>query len=460
MTPEEKYHSDRWFVFQKIRERELYAPDKNGIDYYLEITPFSKFEEHPPSAQINILKQLVGEGAIEIIHEENKTGYGAYYLFVLQIKRPRFDELYRHEENFRKEKVKVTTPANPPVNAENSDEIKSQPNGQIANRAEKKKLCVLEKLKEEHDLTPKTAVRTHVYFGYSHVRPAGEAWLYEQKLLTWIQECNLSDRLELENILAIFQQEGLVSKFIYSEQEGNLKIQFPEEFEGWYDKYKKKNVILPPPLSDNFDTTRRAHTVAIKKELEKEDLIKEVISRIPNKKFGSDENPLHIVIKDVKKDIGIRGFEEKVVLQKPKNKLIQLRNFPSDLRWEEISIQFLNEHEVIIKARNETLQTIYEAMGFQDEKRKLPNKQWQFLRLLALKKGEISWESNHNLPLKQINSIKKQKQLLTEALKAYFQISNDEPFHDYKTEKAYKIKLTLTPEPELKGIDEREVYDE
>lgn len=177
-------------------------------------------------------------------------------------------------------------------------------------------------------------------------------------------------------------------------------------------------------------------------------------------KNGEIKEPLHIVIDEVKKDIGIRGFEEKVVLQKPKNKRIRLRNFPPDLRWEEISIQFLNEHEIIIRARNETLQTTYEAMGFQDEKRKLPNKQWQFLRLLALKNGEISWESNQNLPLKQINSIKKQKQLLTEALKAYFQISDDEPFHDYKTEKAYRIKLTLTPEPELKDIDEREVYDE
>ena len=102
MTPEEKYHSDRWFMLQKIRERELYAPDKNRIDYYLEITPFSKFEEHPPSVQINILKQLWGEKAIEILHEENKTGYGAYYLFTLRIKRPKFDELYRSEENFKK----------------------------------------------------------------------------------------------------------------------------------------------------------------------------------------------------------------------------------------------------------------------------------------------------------------------------------------------------------------------
>ena len=39
-----------------------------------------------------------------------------------------------------------------------------------------------------------------------------------------------------------------------------------------------------------------------------------------------------------------------------------------------------------------------------------------------------------NLSLQQINSIKKQKQLLTENLKAYFQIYNDEPFYDYKKE--------------------------
>jgi len=172
------------------------------------------------------------------------------------------------------------------------------------------------------------------------------------------------------------------------------------------------------------------------------------------------KEPLHIVIDEVKKDIGIRGFEEKVVLQKPKNKKIQLRKFPAGLRWEEISIQFLNEHEVIVKAKNETLQTTYEAIGFQDETKKLPNKQWQFLRLLALKNGEVSWENNQSLPLKQINSIKKQKQLLTEALKAYFQIYDSEPFQDYKTEKAYRIKITLTPEPELKDINEREVYDE
>lgn len=54
---------------------------------------------------------------------------------------------------------------------------------------------------------------------------------------------------------------------------------------------------------------------------------------------------------------------------------------------------------------------------------------------------------------------KKQKQLLSEALKAYFQIS-DNPFHDYKNEKAYRIKLNLIPEPESKSINEQKVFDD
>jgi|GEM_PF-3079808 hypothetical protein len=152
-------------------------------------------------------------------------------------------------------------------------------------------------------------------------------------------------------------------------------------------------------------------------------------------------------------ELQIKGFEERVILQKPKNKRVQLMKFPPDLKWGEITIKFLNQQEVIIKFRDETLQATYETMGFQDEKRKLPNKQWDFLCLLAIKNGELSWDNNQELPIKQINSIKKQKQLLADALKAYFQINSDEPFHDYKKEKAYRIKLNLIPEPEAKDID-------
>jgi hypothetical protein len=42
--------------------------------------------------------------------------------------------------------------------------------------------------------------------------------------------------------------------------------------------------------------------------------------------------PLHIIIDDIKKEVGVKGFQEKVVLQKPKNKRIRLIDFPKDLK--------------------------------------------------------------------------------------------------------------------------------
>lgn len=236
---------------------------------------------------------------------------------------------------------------------------------------------------------------------------------------------------------------------VYKEQEKELSWQRirPEmnamygDIEELYQEVSGSDVLAEPDKQEKLNKIQLSLSVLKKKR----EIAKKMVRRRHN---GTQAVGATAKIEITKlPELQIKGFEEKVVLQKPKNKRIQLHKFPSDLRWEEISIRFLNEQEVIIKARNETLQTTYEAMGFQDEKRKLPNRQWQLLQLLSLKNGEISWESNQDLPLKQIQAIKKQKQLLTETLKAYFQINTNEPFHDYKTEKAYRIKLILIPEP-------------
>ena len=262
----------------------------------------------------------------------------------------------------------------------------------------------------------------------------------------------------LEYIAALFNQfenEILVIKFneIKDPNVNVLRTLLALESEGFFtikelrnDKKEwtdKDNIYIKIQLVKSKIPTIKKCLSAPKKE--KSD-IKKAIDSEPT---SQTREPLHVVIDEVKTDIGIRGFEEKVVLPKPKNKKIQLRKFPSDLRWEEISIQFLNEHEVIIKPRNETFQSTYELMGFQDGKRKLPNKQWIFLRLLATKNGELSWENNNTMTLKKINAAKKQKQLLADSLKAFFQIGDD-PFEDYRKEKAYKIKINLILEADPK----------
>lgn len=159
-------------------------------------------------------------------------------------------------------------------------------------------------------------------------------------------------------------------------------------------------------------------------------------------------------------ELKIKGFEENVVLPKPKSKKIQLRKLPADTKWHDVEINFVDEQEVIVRAKNKTWHTTYEEMGFQDERKKLPNKQWMLLRLLASKNGELSWSNNQNLSQQWVEAVKKQKQLLGEALKAYFQI-DDDPFYPYKQEKSYKIKAVLVPERDLASRpNERDVYEE
>ena len=149
--------------------------------------------------------------------------------------------------------------------------------------------------------------------------------------------------------------------------------------------------------------------------------------------------------------VEIKGLEKEITLKRGKKTKI-LTNFPKDTKWSDIIIKFLNNEEVIITAKELRKQTNYEEMGFEDEKKKSPNKQWDFLKLLAIKNHTISWENNYDLSIKNIWRAKKQKQLLAESLKAYFQI-NDDPFFDYKKEKAYKIKINLIPES-VYGNDE------
>jgi len=144
-------------------------------------------------------------------------------------------------------------------------------------------------------------------------------------------------------------------------------------------------------------------------------------------------------------ELEIRGLQEKTILRKSKNSEIALQQFPKDLKWEDITIQFFNGQDVMVKAKNKVINANFETMGFMDEKRKLPNKQWELLIALSKRNGEMSWQNNKNLSQKDIDAIKKRKQNLSDTLKTYFQISDD-PFSDYNKEKMYKIKINLIPE--------------
>jgi len=112
------------------------------------------------------------------------------------------------------------------------------------------------------------------------------------------------------------------------------------------------------------------------------------------------------------------------------------------LRWEALTIQFLDGNNARISAENiKTPATVhYKEMGFEDARDRKPNQQWEFLKLLAMRGGEFSWDDSEAKDI-----LKKKKQLLSKTLRNHFGIKGD-PFYPYKENNSYHIKINLTPE--------------
>ncbi len=155
-----------------------------------------------------------------------------------------------------------------------------------------------------------------------------------------------------------------------------------------------------------------------------------------------------------------KNFKEEASITKSKKKKFVLFEFPSNTKWENITIKFISNHDVVITIKNKNYPANYEVMGFEDEKSKKPDVQWNLLRLLSYRK-EVSWSNNSDLSIKKINAIKHQKKSLSDSLKLFFQINNN-PFYNWNTVKAYKTKINLIPQPEVEKdeLNVGEYFDE
>ena len=103
-------------------------------------------------------------------------------------------------------------------------------------------------------------------------------------------------------------------------------------------------------------------------------------------------------------------------------------------------MRFFDGHNIRISARDATTTVDFKQMGFEDGRTRNPNHQWHLLVLFAKGGGRLSWENSE-----ASDNLKKRKQLLSNTLKAFFQI-DDDPFHRYRDENAYRIKFALKDE--------------
>ncbi len=134
----------------------------------------------------------------------------------------------------------------------------------------------------------------------------------------------------------------------------------------------------------------------------------------------------------------------------PSIKKISPLELPSDTKWGDVRTRFISSQFVLIEIPKYKVQlhADYHDMGMWDARSGKPNAQWSIFKGLAQYGGEISWETPIAHP-----RVKKQKQLLSNALKRYFNIAGD-PFFIYHKEKAYRLKMILLPEESLAEKDE------
>jgi len=120
-------------------------------------------------------------------------------------------------------------------------------------------------------------------------------------------------------------------------------------------------------------------------------------------------------------------------------KSIERFPFSSGLAWSEVTIEFISDDEIRIRARDQLKTYHYAQIGFWNEKTGNPIKLWEFLLLLALDE-EISWDTNISSDMS--THAKSYVYQLRKRLKEIMRI-DDDPFADYRKVKAYRPRFTL-----------------
>lgn len=155
--------------------------------------------------------------------------------------------------------------------------------------------------------------------------------------------------------------------------------------------------------------------------------------------------------------------QDKTATPSPKmeKRIESIIKLPKGTAWKDLELRFKDIHTITIFHKGEILSIQdYERMGFGtgNTRDKKPNKSWTFLHLLAV----IAGYEKYKTPVKSLflNPLETSeagcdqiKGRLSEKLKRAFGISND-PFHPYSSDKGYRTKFALKPEPVLRGDGE------
>jgi hypothetical protein len=125
-----------------------------------------------------------------------------------------------------------------------------------------------------------------------------------------------------------------------------------------------------------------------------------------------------------------------------------LKTFPSPpgLRWEEVTLQFVSDTALRVRARDASEVYTFAEIGFKDGRSaERPDKLWLLLRVFARENGALTWRRSSGL-VKDIGltsaAVKTAVKELRKRLRAVLGIEAD-PFYPYRKVGAYKVKFAL-----------------
>lgn len=201
MSPVEELHKAVWQILCEIKQEQLATPS----DQWIIVDTSANVRERAVRvlAKTGSIKALEYQHSLAATLQTIRQLNGVYSkptAYKVEAKLPRFEEvnelyesIFNHEYNA--DEIKFLT--NQVQVLSQSANQPAKPKATSLSTADQKKLLILERLKEEWDLTPN----------------AGETKVSYQKFHTWMKECGITDWYELENVLKLLKQEGLITKF-------------------------------------------------------------------------------------------------------------------------------------------------------------------------------------------------------------------------------------------------------
>lgn len=110
---------------------------------------------------------------------------------------------------------------------------------------------------------------------------------------------------------------------------------------------------------------------------------------------------------------------------------------PKGINWGDVSILFISDEDVEIRAINSLGVKNFEVLGFMDKRSRKPDLEWTALKSFALCSGSISWNEKRASP-----TLKSRVKILRKRLRELFGIKED-PFQPYRRLRGYEVKFKI-----------------